>query len=300
MANLLRLTSATFQLFFGRCNTLFPVKYVYITANAFFALGSIICAAAPNSIALIAGRAIAGIGVAGIISGNVLIIAASAPLERRASLTGMMFAFLGAASVVGPFVGGALTDRASWRWCFGINVPISGVIILSTISFVQTPRVPGLKRMRLLEKLEEFDILGTTLLTASFFCLIFALQLGGSTTWKNGRVIALFVLFGVLFIGFLVWQLMSKRGIEPAMGNYNVWLTSIYAGCISGGMFIPITYMPVWFQAVRGASAFRSGSMITPLIVSFIVMSIISGVSTELISYYNPAMIFSVILSAIG
>jgi MFS family permease len=112
MTKRISLTSGTFQLIFGRCNTLFPVKYVYITANAFFALGSIICAAAPNSIALIAGRAVAGIGVAGIMSGNVLIIAASAPLERRASLTGMMFAFLGVASVVGPFVGGALTDRA--------------------------------------------------------------------------------------------------------------------------------------------------------------------------------------------
>jgi MFS family permease len=112
MTKRISLTSGTFQLIFGRCNTLFPVKYVYITANSFFALGSIICAAAPNSIALIAGRAVAGIGVAGIMSGNVLIIAASAPLKRRASLTGMMFAFLGVASVVGPFVGGALTDRA--------------------------------------------------------------------------------------------------------------------------------------------------------------------------------------------
>jgi MFS family permease len=130
--------------------------------------------------------------------------------------------------------------------------------------------------------------------------LIFALQLGGSTIWGNSRVIALFVLFAVLFLSFLLWQLLSKRGIEPATRNYNVWLTSVYAGCISGGMFIPITYMPVWFQAVRGVSAFQSGVMITPLIVSFVVMSIISGVSTELIGYYNPAMIFGVILSAIG
>jgi MFS family permease len=174
------------------------------------------------------------------------------------------------------------------------------MIILSTAFFVQTPQDLYVKRRNMLEKLEEFDIPGTTLLTASFFCLIFALQLGGSTHWGNSRVIALFVLFAVLFLGFILWQFLSKRGIEPAMSNYNVWLTSVYAGCISGGMFIPITYMPVWFQAVRGASAFRSGVMITPLIVSFVVMSIISGVSTELIGYYNPAMIFGVILSAIG
>lgn len=296
----LSLTSATFQLFYGRCNTLFPVKLVYIVANAIFALGSLVCAVAPNSIALIAGRAIAGVGVAGIMSGNVLIIAASAPLERRASLTGMMFAFLGVASVVGPFVGGSLTDKATWRWCFGINLPISALIIASTILFVKTKRDAAKTSMSIKDKIAEFDIPGTVILTASFFCLIFALQLGNSATWNDRRVIALFTLFGVLLLAYIGMSAFLKRRAEPAMQNYNVWLTSVYAGCISGGMFVPVTYMPVYFQAVRGATAFRSGVMITPLIVSFVVMSIISGGLTELIGYYNPAMILGTILSAIG
>ncbi|KAF2656940.1 MFS general substrate transporter [Lophiostoma macrostomum CBS 122681] len=294
------LTSATFQLFFGRCNTVFSVKYVYMTANAMFGLGSIICASAPTSVALIVGRTIAGIGVAGIMSGNVLIVAASAPLERRASITGMMFAFLGIASVIGPFVGGALTDRATWRWCFGLNVPISACIILSTSFFVQTPQKPDMANLGFAQKMSKFDMLGTILLTVSFFCLIFALQLGGTGSWNEARVVALFVVAGVLFLIFLGWQHISKQSTIPAVKDRNVWLASMYAGFISGGMFVTITYLPVWFQAVRGASAFRSGVMMTPLVTSFVVMSIISGVVTEVIGYYNPSMIFGVILAAIG
>ncbi|KAF2831119.1 MFS general substrate transporter [Ophiobolus disseminans] len=294
------LTSATFQLVYGRCNTLFPVKFVYMSANALFALGSLICTVAPNSVALIAGRAIAGVGVAGIMSGNVLIIAASAPLARRASLTGMMFAFLGLASLVGPFIGGVLTDRATWRWCFGINLPISAMVIASTALFVNTPLPPRAQTMTLSEKIRHFNVPGTALLTLSFFCLIFALQRGASDSWRDHAVIALLVLFVVLFAAFGLWTYMSGQGIEPPLRYRDVWFTSIYAGCVSGGMFVPITYMPVWFQAVIGASAIRSGVMITPLIAAFVAMSIISGVTTEHVSYYNPAMLLGVVLSAVG
>lgn len=279
---------------------MFPVKLVYVAANAIFAIGSLICAVAPNSTTLIAGRAVAGIGVAGIMSGNVLTIATSAPLARRASLTGMMFAFLGVASVVGPFLGGILTDRATWRWCFGINLPLSALIIASTIAFVDLKQISEFNGLSLGAKLKRFDLPGTILLTASFFCLIFALQLGGSSSWKDKRVIALLTVFATLLIGFTAPYFLSKREAEPALRDYNVWLTSLYAGFISGGMFIPITFLPVYFQGVRGASAIRSGVMVTPLIVSFVVMSIISGVVTQTIGYYNPAMIVGAVLSASG
>jgi MFS family permease len=108
------------------------------------------------------------------------------------------------------------------------------------------------------------------------------------------------VLFVFLLAAFGTWSYFSGTGLSPCLRYRDVWLTSIYAGCVSGGMFLPITYLPVWFQSVRGASAIRSGVMITPLIAAFVAMSIISGVTTQTVGYYNPAMILGVVLSAIG
>ncbi|TVY85172.1 MFS thioclapurine efflux transporter [Lachnellula suecica] len=277
---------------------------VYILALLVFGLGSLICTVSPNSVALIIGRAIAGCGAAGLMSGSVLVLAASCPLEKRASLSGLMFGALGIASVAGPFVGGALTDNATWRWCFGINLPICAVVILSVCLFVNTPLEEKVRLMSWGEKMKRFDLPGTILLTASLVCIILALQLGGSVyPWSNGRVVALLVVSGVLFVVFLAVQVFipSQRSFpRPLIRNRNVAFAALYSGFISGGMFIPVTYLPVWFQAVRNASALRSGVMITPLIASFVVMAAISGGITQSIGYYNPAMIFGVVLSAIG
>ena len=116
------LTTASFQLAFGTLFTLFPIKWVYLIAIALFELGSLICGVAPNSTALIIGRAIAGIGSAGIFSGSYLLIATSVPLEKRPTFTGLIGGMYGIASVIGPLLGGAFTDKATWRWCFFINL----------------------------------------------------------------------------------------------------------------------------------------------------------------------------------
>lgn len=105
------LTTASFQLLFGKIYTFFSLKWVYLIAIAIFELGSLVCGVAPNSIALIIGRAIAGIGSAGIFSGAMIIIAYSVPLAKRPIYTGFVGAMYGIASVAGPLLGGAFTDK---------------------------------------------------------------------------------------------------------------------------------------------------------------------------------------------
>jgi len=112
------LTSCAFQLLFGKFYTIFSIKWVFLIAIAIFELGSLICGVAPTSIALIIGRAIAGVGSAGIFSGGLIIIAYSVPLPKRPIYTGLVGAMYGIASVVGPLLGGAFTDHLTWRWCF--------------------------------------------------------------------------------------------------------------------------------------------------------------------------------------
>jgi MFS family permease len=112
------LTTCAFQLFFGKLYTFFSIKWVYLTALVIFEIGSAICGAAPNSAALIIGRAIAGVGSAGIFSGAILIVAATVPLRQRPTYMGLIGGMYGIASVAGPLMGGAFTDKLTWRWCF--------------------------------------------------------------------------------------------------------------------------------------------------------------------------------------
>ena len=110
------LTTCAFQLFFGKLYTFFSIKWVYLTALVIFEIGSAICGAAPNSATLIVGRAIAGVGSAGIFSGAILIVAATVPLAQRPTYMGLIGGMYGIASVAGPLMGGAFTDKLTWRW----------------------------------------------------------------------------------------------------------------------------------------------------------------------------------------
>lgn len=111
------LTNCAFQLSFGKLYTLYSVRYVFLTAIAFFEVGSALCGAAPSSAAFIVGRAIAGVGSAGIMSGTVTVIVYAVPLHKRPQFQGLFGAVFGVASVVGPLLGGAFTSNVSWRWC---------------------------------------------------------------------------------------------------------------------------------------------------------------------------------------
>ncbi|KAJ7667073.1 putative MFS multidrug transporter [Mycena rosella] len=299
------LTTAAFQLLFGRFYSFLSIKWVYIGAISIFELGSLICGVAPSSKALIIGRAIAGLGSAGIFSGALIIVANTVPLGKRPMYSGLIGAMYGIASVVGPLLGGVFTDKVTWRWCFYINLPIGAVTLLVIIFFF---KAPGSHRkaesMSLMDRIQQFDPLGTVIFVPSIVCLLLALQWGGSKyPWSDGRIIALFVVFGVLiaaFVGIQIWKQEEATVPPRILKQRSIMSGAWFALCLGSSFFILVYFLPIWFQAIKGVSAVKSGIDNLPMILSLVVSSLIAGGVITVVGYYTPFMIVSTILMAVG
>ncbi|OCK75213.1 MFS general substrate transporter [Lepidopterella palustris CBS 459.81] len=298
------LTTCSCQLIFGKLYTFYSIKWVYLTALSIFEIGSLICGVAPNSTALIIGRAVAGLGAAGIFSGAILIVANTVPLRQRPTYLGLIGGMYGIASVAGPLMGGAFTDHLSWRWCFYINLPFGGVTCAFIVFFFKAPRRGQKSAATFKDQLRKFDLPGTALFLPAIICLLLALQWGGSKYgWGSGRIIALFVIFGVMITGFIAIQIWKQEDatVPPRVFmNRNVWGAALFGASLGASFFIMVYYLPIWFQAIKGVSATKSGIMNLPAIMGLVIISMLSGGIVTAVGYYTPFMLVSSVLMSIG
>ncbi|KAI8628946.1 major facilitator superfamily transporter [Xylariaceae sp. FL1651] len=272
------LTISAFQLFFGRWYSIFNIKWSFLGTLFIFEVGSLISGVAPNSTALIVGRAISGVGASGVFSGVLIILAFSTPLEKRPLYTGIIGAVYGIASVVGPLLGGVLTDRM--------------------------PSAAPRANASWWEFIKRFDPLGTLLFLPCVVSVLLALQWGGTTyPWSDGRIIALFVVFGVLliaFVGVQVWAGDNATVPLRIAKQRTVASTCLYAMLTAGSFFITIYYLPLWFQAITGVSAMQSGIDTLPLTISQSVTSLITGALVSKVGYFTPFMHGLLVFSSVG
>lgn len=297
------LTNCAFQLSFGKLYQFYSVKVVFMTAIALFEIGSAICGAAPSSVTFIVGRAIAGVGSAGIMSGAITVIVYAVPLHKRPLFQGLFGAVFGLASVVGPLLGGAFTSKVSWRWCFYINLPFGGVAMVFIFFLLTIPQRAS-ERLPNRQKLAQLDALGVFFLLPGVICLLLALQWGGSEyAWRNGRIIALLVLAGVLLVAFVAVQVLrpDTATIPPRIFCQRSIMAGFFATFTLGSsMMIIVYYLPIWFQAIQNVSAVDSGIRLLPLVLPMVAASVTTGALTARVGYYTPFMIFGVVLLSIG
>ena len=284
----------------GRIYTFYNPKWVFLTAIGILELGSVLCGAAPNSSAFIIGRAVAGAGTSGIFSGAIVIIMNLLPLHKRPILQGCMGAVFGLSSVIGPLLGGTFTTKVSWRWCFYINLPVGGVAILTLIFILHAPKA---KKSGTSWKQQMVPI-GTVFFVSGIVCLLLALKWGGSTyAWRNGRIIALLILFVVcisVFIGVQIWKGENATVPPRIVLNRSIAAATWSQFCVGSAMMTLVHYIPIWFQAIRGVSALKYGIDTIPLVLSLVVASVTAGFLVTKVEYYTPFMIANSVIMSIG
>ncbi|KAK5946085.1 hypothetical protein PMZ80_000224 [Knufia obscura] len=299
------LTSCAFMLLMGRVYTFYHPKWVYLSSLIVFEIGSAVCGAAPSSTALIIGRAVAGLGNAGLFQGAVIIVVYIVPLHKRPQYMGFMGLVFGVASAIGPLLGGAFTDGPGWRWCFYINLPCGAVVFVLLLIFLHIPAGMLQQRPTTLKEMgTRLDPVGTLFFLPCIICLLLALQWGGITySWSNARIIVLLVLSGVLFVAFLFVQ--RWKGENATVPGHIFFQRSILAGswfsfCNGACLQTMVYFLPIWFQAIKGASAVKSGIMNLPLVLGLVISSISAGILTRKLGYFTPWMYLSSILTPVG
>jgi MFS family permease len=291
-------TACCFQLLWGKVYGFYPAKYVFLALVLLFEVGSVICAAAPNSRAFILGRAIAGIGSAGIMSGAIVLMISAVPLHKRPLYNGFFGAVLGVSSVVGPLLGGAFTSNVSWRWCFYINLSIGGAAMLVILLALKpAPAMhPGLT---LRQQLAKLDLLGELFLFSALVCLLLALQWGGSTyAWGHWRIILLLVLFDVCLITWVVFEVRTPATAtiqSRVIGN-----RSVVAAMWFMFLLMLLYYLPIWLLAIKDRTAVQSGIDTLPLVLSLVAGSTLSGQLVGRLGYYTPFTMASSCLMPLG
>ncbi|KAJ4051529.1 hypothetical protein NW761_014164 [Fusarium oxysporum] len=292
---------AAFQTTWGKIYKYFPLKPAYLASILIFEVGSLLCGAAPNAITLIVGRAIAGVGAAGIGSGSYILGAFSVPPTKRPLLTATLSISYGVASVIGPLVGGVFADKVSWRWCFYINLPAGAISAAIIIFFFDTPVAakPTVAPWR--EKLLQMDLFGAFLLMGAVISYMLALQYGGQIRpWSSSQVIGLLVGFVAISAVFMFWEAAAgeRAVVVPRIIRQRaIYVSSLFAFFFVGSYFLILYFLPLYFQSVGNASPTESGIRNLPLVLTNIVTSLGAGVVISATGYYVPFLIVS---SALG
>lgn len=257
---------------YGKLSDILGRRNLYIIGIVIFLAGSVLCGLSQNMTQLILFRGLQGIGGGAMMVNSFAIIGDVFPPAERGKYQGMIGGVFGLSSVAGPLLGGWITDNTSWRWVFYVNIPL-GIIAIAVLS-AALPKILAHTRDR------RIDWLGAFFIAATLVPLLLSLVWGGSVyRWTSWQIFMSLILAFVSLIAFIR---IEKRVANPILSldlfKNKVFLVSVCAlFFISMGMFGAILYIPIFSQGVIGGSATHAGLVLTPMMLSLVTASTISG-----------------------
>ncbi|HJT58198.1 MAG TPA: MFS transporter, partial [Ktedonobacteraceae bacterium] len=309
------LGSTTMVPIVGKLSDQFGRKWFFIAGVVIFLLGSALSGASQTMNQLIAFRALQGLGAGTGIALVFTVVGDIFPPAERARWQGIFSAVYGFSSVVGPTVGGWLTDHGPllgnlvtdatrWRWVFYINLPIGIIALAALLIYLPANISERSNRYSGWAAVRRIDFLGAVLASAATICLLLGLTWGGDQTydWGSVQVIGTLVAAGILYIVFFIVERFAAEPVLPlSLFRNQVFSAGSTLSLLQGMVLLGLViYLPLYLQAVLGQSATNSGVVITPLTVSLVVGAGLSGFVVAVVKRYQAITILGAIVMTLG
>ncbi|KAK4084410.1 uncharacterized protein Triagg1_890 [Trichoderma aggressivum f. europaeum] len=294
------LGNAAFVPTWGKISDIFGRKPTLIVSVTIFWIGSLLCAVSTSMGMLIAARAIQGVGGGGTIVLPNICISDLFSMRKRGMYFGILGMVWALASAIGPILGGVFTSKVSWRWCFYINLPLGGVglLILIFVLKLHNPRTP------VKQGLAAIDWVGNVLIIGGTLMLLFGLEFGGvQFPWDSAAVICLIVfgfvtiaLFGIYENRVAKFPVMPTRLFRDRTSIAAYGLSIMHAMTFMSGSY----WLPLYFQAVLGATSLLSGVYILPYVLALSFTSALTGVFIKKTGNYQIPIVSGLFIMTIG
>lgn len=273
------LTSTCTVPVYGKLSDIYGRRIIYAVAMALFLVGSVLCGFAQSMEQLIFYRALQGVGAGGVLPLAFIIIGDIFTFEQRARMQGFFAGVWGVSSIVGPVLGGFLVDQWSWQWVFYVNV-VPGVVAFALVWFALQDHITHKERL-------PIDYAGAGLLMVAVVLLLLGLSDLGSPVGM-GLVAGAVVLFVLLYI-------VERRAPDPVLPlnlfRDRLFITATLHGSLAGwAMFGTLSFVPLFVQAVMGRTATEAGTTITPMMLGWVLASVIGGRLLLKIGYRTVAL----------